>query len=187
MKKRYRHHRRARGLAGLFGDMSKGKLLVGAAAVAFGAYYLFGRKAKAEEAKKAVLSEGLPAAKGGMPVPGFVKSGTQVKAPDAGAADKVKTVSTGESWSKIAKDSYGDYRWWPFLWDYNRSSSTQLENPDNLLRGTTIKIPALPMDVDGSFKKAIFARAENHLKAYRLGRRGSLPASVLERTPVPTA
>lgn len=110
--------------------------------------------------------------------------------PPAGAQDGTKVLEKDESWSNLASRAYGDYRWWPYLWDYNRSSSTQFPDPDLLRRGTTVKIPAAPPGV-ATFKVAIFDRARLH-REYWLCKAGPSGAScvmdfrVLERTPVPT-
>ena len=190
-------------------DGQKKLLIYGGAAAAI-AYIIFrARKASAAELPgipaKALEPQAVitPAAGGGLPTPG-PKSGTfkdaagnlltgpstPLVAPAASAADTLHTVQNGESWSNIAARAYGDYRWWPFLWDYNRSSSTQLENPDKLLRGTSIKIPALPVMADSSFQSAIFDRALKHLAYWKCrAKRGRcvLDAVVTVRTSLPPA
>lgn len=192
------------------------KLLIygsGAAIVAF--ILLRMKKASAAElpveAGSAVLNPEkpqavvVPAAGGGLPTPGAASGtfkdaagnllagpSTPIVVPAVGAADTLKTIDRDESWSNLAARAYGDYRWWPYLWDYNRTGSTQYENPDSLLRGATIKIPALPALSDAAFQAAIFKRALLHLDYWRCKKRRTrtrctLDAAVLVRTAVPAA
>lgn len=189
-------------------DEQKRLLIYGGAAAAIAFIIFRARKASAAELPgipaKALEPQAVitPAAGGGLPTPG-PKSGTfkdgagnlltgpstPLVAPAASAADTLHTVQNGESWSNIAARAYGDYRWWPFLWDYNRTASTQLANPDKLLRGTSIKIPSLPSMADSAFQSAIFDRALKHLAYWKCrARRGAscvLDAVVSIRTAVP--
>ena len=86
---------------------------------------------------------------------------TQLVAPSVGAQDTIHNVQRGESWSNIASRTYGDFRWWPYLWDYNRAISTQFTDPDKLNRGDSIRIPP-PPPMDPVFRDAIFLRAQTH-------------------------
>ena len=191
-------------------DEQKKLLIFGGAAAAIAFIIFRVRKASAAELpgipKAALEPQAVitPAAGGGLPTPG-PKSGTfkdaagnlltgpstPLVAPAESAADTLHTVQNGESWSNIAARAYGDYRWWPFLWDYNRTASTQFDSPDKLLRGASIKIPSLPSMADSSFQSAIFARALKHLDYWKCrGRRGSrcvLDAIVSIRTNLPPA
>jgi hypothetical protein len=69
------------------------------------------------------------------------------------------SVKAGQGWSQIAKDVYGDYRWWPWLWDMNRSPTQYMTLEDALKPGDSISTPANP---PSSFmaKNTIFARAK---------------------------
>lgn len=164
-------------------DNAKKNLIIGGGLLAVAGIYLWSRKAKAV-AQQAAAEQPLLNNEGVVqtPTPAPVSSGTTVAPPAPGAADKTLVVQRDQSWSSIAKDSYGDWRWFPFLWDYNRTASTQFENVDRLDKGTTIKIPALPPGED--FKKAIFARADIYKNA-RKRSRGALPKAFTDRTPVP--
>ena len=68
------------------------------------------------------------------------------------------TIASGESWSNIASRAYGNFQWWPFLWDSNRSGS-QFTDPNVLNVGDTITIPAT-VPADPAYQAAIFARAQ---------------------------
>lgn len=68
------------------------------------------------------------------------------------------TVKKGDSWSAIAEKTYGNYRWWPALWDANRTGD-KFTNPDALKVGEVITVPALPTSNE-AFRTAVFARAE---------------------------
>lgn len=97
------------------------------------------------------------------------------------------TIKAGESWSNLAERTYGDYRWWPFLWDKNRE---QYPDYTKVRAGNTVTIPAkssLPLEK----RAAYFARAEAekqawiaHKKAGKFGKSyPKMPASVLTPTP----
>lgn len=163
-------------------ENAKKNLILGGGLLAIAGIFLWSRRAKAEAVKAAteprLIKEGVVE----LPTPAPVATGTTVTPPAPGAADKLLTVQRDQSWSSIARDSYGDWRWFPFLWDYNRSSSTQFEDVDRLDKGVTIKIPALP--ADPAFKKAIFARADVY-RRFRARSRGALPKEFTDRTPVP--
>lgn len=162
------------------------------------------RKAAASQALPSGVRPGetlpVPAAGGGMPTPdepsfvdrgsGVVLTGpsTQISPPPAGSevGYTTKVVERGESWSNLAARAYGDYRWWPWLWDYNRADSTQFADPDVLLRGATVKIPTM-IEAGERFKDAIFARAAAHARYWRCkasGRVdcGGMPVTVLTRS-----
>ena len=68
------------------------------------------------------------------------------------------TIRAGDSWSKLAEKTYGDYRWWPALWDANRVGD-KFMNPDKIRVGEVVLVPALPIS-DEVFKKLVFERAE---------------------------
>lgn len=195
-------HRRRTGLGAL--DKQQQTLLA-VAAGALALYVLWPKSAKAETpagsgAGTGTGSTGAPTAGGGMPggnqqftdpATGVLIDGpsTGIAPPAVGTQDTVRTVERGESWSNIASRSYGDYQWWPFLWDHNRANSTQFNDPDKLNRGDTIRIPPPPPN-DPNFRSAIFARAQAHRNYWlqkNAGKGGSMPASVYERTPVPTS
>jgi hypothetical protein len=186
-------------------DQQKKYGLIGAGVVLIGWVLFRPKKASAQELPPQVNINVLPvpAAGGGMPnstsatftdaATGTVIAGpsTPLVAPAATAtADTAHTVERNESWSNLASRAYGDYRWWPYLWDYNSSGSTQFSDPDGLKRGASIKIPPMP-PADTNFKNAIFSRAESHRaywvnKAKRGSRPRPYPADVKTRTPVPT-
>ena len=195
-----RRRSRMHGLGAAFGTT---EIITVLAAGGLVAYLLWPKSAKAQT--RPATGDGgtkeptpAPAAGGGMPAPntpvftdpstGVAIAGpsTDIVPPAVGAADIIKTLEKGESWSNLASRAYNDYRWWPFLWDYNRSSSTTFPNPDVLRRGEVVKIPAAPPE-DPTFKAAIFARAAAHRRYWLDGRTGPLPTIVLERTAVPTA
>lgn len=97
------------------------------------------------------------------------------------------TLKAGESWSNVAERTYGNFRWWPFLWDANRD---KYPNPDRLSAGpNTITIPAkstLPF----TKQSAYFARADEHKRIWAAHKRSpnwgktlpKMPASVLDAT-----
>lgn len=101
------------------------------------------------------------------------------------ASGQKYTVEKGESWSNIASRVYGDFRWWPWLWDTNRSAN-RFTNPDVLAVGAVIDLPVAP-PVDPAYKSAIFARAKAHLdywKSKKTNPRLAMPKSVTSPTPV---
>lgn len=69
------------------------------------------------------------------------------------------SVKAGQGWSQIAKAVYGDYRWWPWLWDMNRSPTQYMTLEDSLKPGDSILTPANPPS-SSMVKNAIFARAK---------------------------
>lgn len=97
------------------------------------------------------------------------------------------TVQRGESWSNIASRVFGDWRWWPFLWDMNRGNGTQFTNPDLLNVGDSISIPAAT-PASAAYQTAIFARANAHRRYWldkNAGKSVTMPAIVFEQTPRP--
>jgi hypothetical protein len=102
------------------------------------------------------------------------------------------TVRSGESWSNIASRTYGDYRWWPFLWDTNRSP-TKYVDASALAVGDAIELPA-STPTDPAYKSAIFARAKAYSEWYVAnqktikngGRPRPPPAMALTQTPMPS-
>lgn len=104
-------------------------------------------------------------------------------------------VAKGESWSNIASRAYGDYRWWPAIWDMNyfpalaTGNEGPLANPDVLRVGTQITLlPAQsPVFANEDYKAAIFERSDEHrnwwLNKLKKGSRPRpFPPSVLAHT-----
>lgn len=79
-------------------------------------------------------------------------------------------VKAGESWSNIVSRAYGDYRWWPAVWDLNiiklslAGKQGLIKDPDVLKPGTKIQLPVLASAVfqNLSYRDAIFARSLAH-------------------------
>jgi hypothetical protein len=99
------------------------------------------------------------------------------------------TIKKGDSWSGLAKKTLNDYRWWPFVWDWNRAFGTPgIENPDVLKVGMVVIVPRGNEDVlkNDRYKAAIFARAQAHADWWRNkvngGRTRPFPQSVYEIT-----
>ena len=98
------------------------------------------------------------------------------------------TVKAGESWANIASRAFGDYRWWPAIWDFNRLSG-KFGAPTTLAVGDVIELPKLP--VSKKYQDAIFARAEAdrawEIKKSKQGAKkaGGRPQAVLAITPMP--
>lgn len=101
-------------------------------------------------------------------------------------------VKPGESWSNISSRSYGDYRWWPYLWDVNRAKfSGKFTSPDTLSVGDVISLPVGTAGGPG-YKKRIFERAKAHAEWWQTkirlqksgGRPRPMPALVMELTDV---
>jgi hypothetical protein len=99
-------------------------------------------------------------------------------------------VKPGDSWSTLAAGKYGDWQWWPFLWDTNRRT-VSYPQPDMLPVGANISVPQMP-PASASYRNAIFARAQTHAEWYmtnqRLrqtgGRPRPIPSSVMTFTPM---
>jgi nucleoid-associated protein YgaU len=58
----------------------------------------------------------------------------------ADAAEKIYTVRSGDSLSKIAQREYGDAKKWRRIFEANQD---QIKNPDLIHPGQQLKIPAL--------------------------------------------
>jgi nucleoid-associated protein YgaU len=75
-----------------------------------------------------------------------VQSGSSSTAPAPAqppATEKTYVVEKGDSLSKIAKREYGDAQQWRRIFDANRD---QIEDPDLIHPGQTLKIPAPPQN-----------------------------------------
>ena len=164
-------------------------------------WFFFSAKAAAKEnVKSAALPTGsetggsVTTAVGVKPAT-FVDPGSNVAI--AGPADPIvlsndrHIVKAGESWSNIASRVYGDYRWWPALWDANRASG-RFGNPGTLAVGDVIVVPKLPLQSE-RFKKLVFDRAEVDRK-WEVTKRtkgakaaGSRPKSTFAATPITAA
>lgn len=109
-------------------------------------------------------------------------SGVTIAGPSTGIEKDIKrTVAKGESWSNIAARAYGDYRWWPALWDANRMGA-KYQDPGMLRIGDEIRVPVLSQDA--KYKAAIFARAEADRQWEVGGKKGARPASTFASTPL---
>ncbi len=154
------------------------------------AYLLWPKKAKAEKkAPPAATPTPAPAAGGTEPVGSFrdPATGVVIEGPKGEIGVGIAyTVQRGESWSNIASRVFGDYRWWPFLWDYNRGNGTQFPNPDMLKVGDSISIPAAT-PADAAYREAIFERALAHRQYWvdkAAGKAaGAMPDIVYKQTP----
>lgn len=142
--------------------------VIGGAAAAVGlvAWLAFGRKKKPAATKQVATST--PAA---LPPPSAV-SGTRIRA------------ASGDSWSSIARRNYGNEKWWPALWDANRSGGAKFRDPGLLRAGDEVELVNLPVN-DAAFRAAVFARADAYRQWYVAGRRGGVPIVVMQATPVP--
>jgi hypothetical protein len=162
--------------------------VIGGAAAALGlvAWLAFGKKDK----KKAAASSGagvsppLPATGGGGVVIPTTASSTTPAAPVRVRA------SAGDSWSTLARKYYGNWQWWPALWDANRSGGSKFADPSMLRVGDDIVVPVLPVN-DTAFRAAVFARSKAYQTWYRtsggkISSRNPLPATVTEFTSAPT-
>ena len=200
MPRKYRSHRRHLGQAESGGINWKNPWVWGSALAAVGhGVFFWSRKKSASVAKLKDVSTptgdetGADTAGGATGVIQDPGTGVPVVGP-AGALAPVASyvVQKGESWANIASRTYGDFRWWPALWDANRTGGTQYKDPSLLRVGDTIKIPDLPSDA--AFKAAIFARAtvdrEWELAKKQAKKKGQTftmprPASTFAATPVP--
>jgi len=161
--------------------------VLGGAAAALGlfAWFAFGGK-KDKKKKPSPTSSGssaAPASGGGVVLPATASSTTPT------APQRVRAAS-GDSWSVIAKKYYGDTRWWPALWDANRSGGSKFSDPSLLRVGDEVVVPVLPV-TDSAFRAAVFARATAYQTWYRtsggkISSRNPLPATVTEFTSAPT-
>lgn len=171
---------------------------------AIGLIAFWPKKAKASEKKPVEKAPDVPVGSGTgtestVPTGGTTTlatdpgSGTPVAGPTGSIVSEMKrTVAKGESWANIASRAYGDYRWWPALWDYNRSGGAKFKDPGLLRVGDEIMVPALPQSA--AFKVAIFARAEadraweiERARAKKAGKKFSKPRplSTMTATPFP--
>lgn len=98
---------------------------------------------------------------------------------------QTRVIKRGDSWGGLAKEILKDYRWWPFIWDFNRvANPTDFTNPDSMKLGLTIFVPRGTEDVlsNEKYKKAVFARAQAHADWWRNkmagGRARPFPKSV---------
>ena len=88
--------------------------------------------------------------------------------------DQILTVRQGQSLSVLARENYGDWRLWPYLYDANRARIGA--HPDLLKVGTTIRIPGRAPNADAAAD--LVARAEGHMKIWQDWKsrgRGGLP------------
>jgi nucleoid-associated protein YgaU len=63
---------------------------------------------------------------------------SNVKGGSSSTANKVYTVVSGDSLSKIAKREYGDANAWPKIFEANKDI---LKDPDKIQPGQKLKIP----------------------------------------------
>lgn len=179
---------RGNGLSGIY-DNPKNVIML-ALGIGVVAYLLWPKKAKAEKkAPPAATPTPAPAAGGTEPVGSFrdPATGVVIEGPKGDIGVGIAyTVQRGESWSNIASRVFGDYRWWPFLWDYNRGNGTQFPNPDMLKVGDSISIPAAT-PADAAYRAAIFERALAHRQYWvdkAAGKAaGAMPDIVYKQTP----
>ena len=161
------------------------------------AYWLFfsAKAAAKENAKNTTLATGketggnVTAEQGART---FVDPGSRVSV--VGPSETVvlsndkHTVKANESWANIASRVYGDYRWWPALWDANRASG-RFGSPTTLAVGDVIVVPKLPVE-SARFKKLVFDRAELdrkwEVKKLKKGAKaaGPRPKSTFAATPI---
>lgn len=189
-------HRRHNRLGGLYDNPANVVML--AVGIGVLAFLLWPKKAKAQTPAGADTKKDTPTpapAAGStttLPSPGTPKfqdpaTGTTIDGPSGKiGAGTAYAIQKGESWSNIASRVFGDYRWWPFLWDYNRTAQT-FQNPDKLNVGDSISIPA-STPKDAAYQRRIFERAAAHRKYWldkAAGKSVTMPAIVSEQTPVP--
>lgn len=186
--------------------MDKKKLVVVLAALgAVGVMFFWPKKARAQEAAvippqppptpEPEAAPALPPAPPSTGNPAKVEYWAQKPPPGretVGPTEPINSgtayiIKAGESWSNIAERTYGDYRWWPYLWDMNRA---QYPDYTKVKGGNSITIPSksgLPVEK----RAAYFARAEaerkawiDHKKAGKFGKSWpKIPASVTTPTP----
>jgi hypothetical protein len=167
--RKYRHHYAPPQLGALDMDPTQLALLIGGGALL--AYFLWPKAAKADDEVPVpkVESAEVPQAGGGQGSGGTFTdpaTGAQLEGPSTSLAPTPKyIVQKGENWSNIASRVYGDYRLWPFLWDWNRLKfpSKYQANPDLINVGDEIELP--PMNVipmDAAYRATIGTRADLH-------------------------
>lgn len=174
----------------------------GVGVLAVGYFFLRSKKAMAEAKGKQYPEVAIPVAN--APTAQKVEdpaTGVAVAGPSGsiqtGSEPLSWTVRPGESWSNLASRAYGDYRWWPAIWDMNyfaaESSGTQekLARPDILAVGQQVMLPAVGSSIfsNENYKAVIFARADAHrdwwLNKLKKGSRPRpFPQSVLAHTDV---
>lgn len=192
--------KRKRNLGALPDGAGKAIALVAGAGLL--AWLLWPKKAKAEAPKSAAPApspnQATPAPSAGSTtttpapsIPAFRDEATGVVI--AGPSTKIEpasqtyTVQKNESWSNIASRTYGDFRWWPYLWDWNRGGA-QFQNPDDLKVGDVIVI-APPPPYGMVFQANVFDRANKHREYWikrKTNPRLKMPQSVYEKTPLPS-
>lgn len=174
--------------ARVVGLSTTGKVTLGILAAGALAWLFWPKKAAAAEtpADKAIPTNvDAPAAAGSTTVTKDPGSGVAIVGNTGKlATSQSYTIRAGDAgWSNLASRTYGDYRWWPALWDANRSG-TKFQNPDILRIGDGIVIPSLPVN-DAKFKAAVFARAEAD-RAWQLARAKARAAKKAFTTPRPS-
>ena len=171
------------------------KLLVYLGGGALLAYLLWPKKSSAAE--KARL-EPAKAPQAGSPEGGTggtfkdETTGVLLEGPSTSLAPTPKyTIQKGESWSNIASRVYGDFRLWPFLWDWNRMKyPSKYQNPDALNVGDEIEIPAT-VPVSPDYRAALQRRADLHRQYWLCVRKSgvtkcaTMGVEVLTATPMP--
>lgn len=185
----------ARVYAEAFPDRTRNiALMVGGGAIL--AYFLWPKGAKAAEAKKVESAE-VPQAGGTQGNGGTFTdkaTGVQLEGPSTSLSPTPKyTVQPKESWSNIASRVYGDYRLWPFLWDWNRVKfpSKYQSSPDLINVGDEIELPAFStIPTDPAYLVVVGSRADLHRKYWVCVKKNgrskcdALDASVLISTPL---
>jgi nucleoid-associated protein YgaU len=93
---------------------------------------VWGKAATQEDREKVVLALGN--------TQGVGQVDDQMEIVEAAAAAQFYTVAKGDSLSKIAKESYGDYKQYPTIFEANRP---MLDHPDKIYPGQVLRIPTL--------------------------------------------
>lgn len=182
--------------ARIIGLSPAGKLIATLAGVGLLAWLFWPKSARAETtADKAIpTNTDSPATAGSTKVTKDPGSGVAIVGNSGLIPNSSSyTVRAGDAgWSNLASRAYGDYRWWPALWDANRSG-TKFQNPDLIRAGDVVVIPSLPV-TDEKFKAAVFARAEADrawalakAKAKKAGRSFKTPRPAIVSSPTPTS
>jgi hypothetical protein len=169
-------------------------LLLGGGALL--AFFLWPKGAKADGAKKVESAE-VPQAGGTQGEGGTftdAATGKELEGPSTSLAPTPKyIVQPKESWSNIASRVYGDYRLWPFLWDWNRVKfpSKYQASPDAINVGDEIELPAVTIiPTAPAYLATVQARADLHnaywicVKKNGRTRCGAMDPSVLVATPL---
>lgn len=131
-------------------------------------FFLWPKGAKAAELKK-TESAAVPQAGGTQGTGGTfadAATGVQLEGPSTSLAPTLKyIVQPKENWSNLASRVYGDYRLWPFLWDWNRVKfpSKYQSSPDLINVGDEIELPAASaIPVSAGYRAVVGARADIH-------------------------